>query len=83
MTENQWMKLKEGDVVTRTNGPNKDIPLSVTAKLKGISGTKFVCAEIIDYEKLMYDPYTNKRDKTKIFAAASKFKLIEEKENKS
>ena len=38
MTDQQFEKLKIGDVVTRSIGPNKGIPVRVIKKTEGIPG---------------------------------------------
>lgn len=76
MTRKQYENLKVGDLVTRTGGPNKDIPVRVTKKY--ITGGKNLClsVEVVDENTYLYEHNPAKRDGRHTWGAASCFKIL-------
>ena len=77
MTDQQFDKLKIGDVVTRSIGPNKGIPVRVIKKTEGIPGLfpSEITAVVYNSEDILH--VGRKKEPSKVVTGASKgFKVL-------
>lgn len=79
MTIKQYEKLKIGDLVTKTSGPNKGVIMKVTNKyLAGSFDNPTPClsAEGIDGSQYVYHQFKPARDGKHTCGAASCFRVL-------
>lgn len=77
MRDSQFEKLKIGDVVTRTIGPNKGIPVRVIKKTEGIPGLfpSEIKAVVYNSEDILH--IGKKKEPSKVITGSSKgFKMV-------
>ncbi len=76
MTKKQYENLKIGDLVTRTSGPNKGIPMKVTTKYIAADGVPCLKVEGIDEKTYIYHQNKCFRDGHHTWGSASCFKIV-------
>lgn len=76
MTKKQYKNLKVGDLITKTQGPNKGLIMKVIKKYSAFDGSLCLMAESIDEQKYVYNQNKCLRDGKHTYGVASCFKIL-------